>query len=351
MKIRILMFMFVFSNISVADEIDDLLHKTSSDLNKTMSGMTIDKVTKLRNTIYLNTDKREFIYGYKITDDSLDRYSFDWAYLKKNATNSFCTNPDLKVLLDLTTITMSYTGYDGTFLHEFNFSKNDCSYSDSSKLESKSGISNYNSKSTIINLGGNKVTISSPYGFHIENDNELIKILKTMFSSGEMSIKVILSPDIDSDRFRIMMVVTLSKFEDKNISKKEFKYLSKILVEQQYTLLSTVKDRVDKVVESSIGSINDSYNLNAEASIDEMTSMGVFIDKEDAVSMAVEVKAQISMDGYSDNTPQIATMSFLRIKNRLVVAYLYSDYIDGKDIAWAKSKTNELIDLLLKANN
>ena len=147
------------------------------------------------------------------------------------------------------------------------------------------------------------------------------------------------------------MVATLSKFEDKNISKKEFKYLSKILVEQQYTLLSTVKDRVDKVVESSIGSINDSYNLNAEASIDEMTSMGVFIDKEDAVSMAVEVKAQISMDGYSDNTPQIATMSFLRIKNRLVVAYLYSDYIDGKDIAWAKSKTNELIDLLLKVNN
>jgi hypothetical protein len=57
------------------------------------------------------------------------------------------------------------------------------------------------------------------------------------------------------------------------------------------------------------------------------------------------------MDEYSDDTPQIGTVSFLRIKNRLVLAYLYSDYIDSKDVIWAKSKTKELVDLLLKVNN
>jgi len=44
-------------------------------------------------------------------------------------------------------------------------------------------------------------------------------------------------------------------------------------------------------------------------------------------------------------------VSYLKIKNRLILVHLFSDYIDNKDILWAKSKTKEIVGLLLKVNN
>ena len=349
MKVRVLvlMFVFVFPAVSVADRIDDMLFEVSSKMNKEMSEMYIDKITKLRNTLYRNIDKREFMYFCRITDSSLDKNSIDWSLLKKIAINTWCTTPSQKPIFNLTTVTYSYTGYDGTFFHEYNFSKDDCNDSSNSKLEDKDDA---NLNSATIDVGGKDILVTAPYGFRIVNDQELISILKSMSPAENIEAEVFISPDVESERWRQLLIATFPGLKDKNISKRSFKFISKSLVEQQHTLLNKVKDKVDESLESGIRSVNDKYDLNAAGSIDEMTSFGVFIDKENVVSMAAEVKGKFSMDGYSDSTPQIVTMSFVRVKNRLIAAYVYSDYIDGKDVVWAKSKTKEFVSLLLKEN-
>jgi len=206
-------------------------------------------------------------------------------------------------------------------------------------------------ESKVINIGGKYITVSSPYGFHIETDKEMLEVLESLFPKDKVSLKVVISPNIDNEKYRSIMIATIPQLKDKNIFKEEYKYISKILVEQQYTMLNQYKDMVNEGVEYAATAFNNEFNNNTVASVDELTTLGVFIDKENVISMAVIVSGQITSDDFSDNTPQISTVSFLRIKNRLILAYLYSDYIDSKDILWAKSKTKELVELLLKVNN
>jgi len=206
-------------------------------------------------------------------------------------------------------------------------------------------------ESKVINIGGKYITVSSPYGFHIETDKEVLRVFKSMFPTDKMSLEVFISPNVDDSKHRYMFITTIPQLKSKDLSKKSYKFISKVLVDQQYTLMNTVKGEADKILQEGVATFNDEFDVNAEVSIDEITTLGVFLNKENAISMAVMIMGQFSMDEYSDDTPQIGTVSFLRIKNRLVLAYLYSDYIDSKDVIWVKSKTKELVDLLLKVNN
>ena len=347
----------MFIGNSYADEIDDMLQEVSSHINKTMGGMYIDEITKLQNTFYSNIDKREFTYVYTILDDSLESNLFDWSLIQGMAIRSFCTDPDMKEILDYTTIGMSYQKLDGTFLHKFNFSNKDCKKDKDTSSSLKSNIgTNYNNsnlRSTQVNLAGKRITIPAPYGFRIESDKEMIDVFSTLFPK-DFSIKAIIIPDeykyVD-DLSKYALVVSLIPFEQKTLSDKSFKSMSKIVVEQQYTPLNKIKGGIDKFLDAGIKNFNDKYDMDMDGSISEITSLGLFINKKDAFSLATIMEGEVSVAGEVDATPMVATISYLNLKNKLIVVYLYSDYIDSKDMVWIKSKTKEFVDLLLQANN
>jgi len=206
-------------------------------------------------------------------------------------------------------------------------------------------------ESKVINIGGKYITVSSPYGFHIETDKEILRMLKNLLPKDQISLEVAISPNIESEKYRAIMISTIPTLKNNNISNKSFKYFSKTLIEQQYTLLNEYKHKVNEFTDYAVKSLNNEFNNNTRVSLDELTALGVFINNDNAVSMAVVVNGQFASDNYSDNTPQISTVSYLKIKNRLLLVHLFSDYIDNQDILWAKSKTKEIVGLLLKVNN
>lgn len=349
----VLIFIALTSN-SFADEIDNILKEVSDYLNKEQSDTYVDRITKLRNTLYQKqAGKREFIYFYTITDNSLSKNSLDWDFLNNRSINIWCTDPEQREMLDLTSVTYSYSLPDGGFLNKINFSKDDCQ--DSSK-SGKSVNLDYTSnafftKSKQIDIGGKKITIKSPYGFYIEDSAEIIDFFEQIFPKEMIDVQAIILPKKNNEDFaRYIVVVSLSKFKG-YISDSRFDVLSKALVKQQYTLLNKVKDKTDKLVIDAMKNINDKYDMDASGSIDEMTSLGVFIDKDDAVSMAAIMEGQFSFDGEVDSTPMIGSVSYLNLKDRLVVFYVYDNYTDNKNLIWVKSKTKELVDLLLQVNN
>ena len=352
--LKIFLIFIAITGNSFADVIDDLLKKQSDNLNKEMSGMTLDRVTKIRNTIYQNNlGKREFTYFYLITDNSLDKYAFDWDFLKSNAINSWCTNPELRYVLDLTSVTFSYSLSDGKFLHKFNFSKDDCKDSSiSDNAVNLDYISNpVFTKSKQIDIGGKKITIKSPYGFYIENSKEIIDFFEQIYPKDIIEVQAIILPEKYDENFtRNIVVASLSNFKS-YVSDSQFDALSKVLVKQQYTLLSKVKDKTDKIIEDAMKNLNDNYDMEVSGSLDELTSLGLFINKDDAVSLAAIMEGQISFDGEVDSTPMIGSFSYLNLKGRLAVVYVYDEYIDNKNLIWVKSKTKELVDLLLEVNN
>ncbi len=352
--LRIFFIVFVFTNTSFADETDDLLQGISSEINKTMGGMSIDPITKLQNTLYRNLGKREFVYVYVITDDSVSSNSPGWTTIKNKATRSFCTDPEMKIFLDYTTVTMKYQKLNGMFLHKFNFSKNDCNESSYKSKKMDSDLDNRvnSTKSKVINIDDKRITVPSPYGFYIENDKEVLDLFKLIFPKDVITIQAIIFPEKYDDNFsRYIMIASMVEFEKQVLSDRKFKELSKFLVKQQYTLLNKVKGDIDKVLETGIKNFKDKYDMDVSGSIDETTSLGLFINKDNALSLAVIMEGQFSFDGDVDSTPMIATISYLNLKNRFVVAYVYNEYKDNKNLVWVKSKTRELVDLLLQANN
>lgn len=329
-----------------ADTVDDLLRGTSDELNKTISGMQVDQVTQLQGTFYQNFGKREFIYIYTITDGSLTKDSFDWEIVKDRVIQNFCTDPELKVFLDLTTISSRYNGLDGSFFYEFNFSKKEC----------KGGSNDKYSSSTpniaTINIGGEAIKIVSPNGYDIETRQDVVDLFIDSFSSDRIRFRVLIIPESESDldKGRSMAIATVPKFENK-ITQKRYSDFIDILVEQQQTLMDKATTIADKTLKKGFSNINNKYGTEMKVEVQDMSSLGAFISEKDVTSLAAIVDGEIYLEGGYDRTPQIVSMSVLRIKDRLVSAYVYSNYSTESDIAWVKSKTREFVNLLLKSNN
>ena len=150
---------------------------------------------------------------------------------------------------------------------------------------------------------------------------------------------------------RYITINSIKAFEKKNYSKESFKSISDAVVKNQHTFLRKTKKIIDTINKESIKRINDKYDININNRIDEATSLGLFHKRDNAVSLAAIVQGEVSMDGYIDDALQIMSMSILRIKGKILYVYVYSDYTGDIDIIWVKSKTRELVNLLLEVNN
>jgi len=206
--------------------------------------------------------------------------------------------------------------------------------------------------SKVVNIGGKYITIVSPYGFYIENDKDIADLFKDILPKDKVNIQALILPEkYDENDSRVIAVVSIIEIEKKNMSEKLFNILSRLLVEQQYTFLNKIKDSIDKLDETIRKNLKDKYDVEIYGSIDEATSLGVFINKKNAVGVTTIMEGRWVFEGEVDDVPMIGTMTYLNLKNRLVYAVVYKDYNDSKDVLWVKSKTKELVDLLLEVNN
>jgi hypothetical protein len=155
------------------------------------------------------------------------------------------------------------------------------------------------------------------------------------------------SPDFD----RYMFIQVHRELENKNISRADFREISTQLKAQQDTILDDVREDVGKIFDSASNQISKDYDVSLDMQLGDQKSLGVFLDQPNAVAFTSLVKYQGSLEGESFDYVMAGSTMLMKVKRRLLYVYLYSQYETQADVDWVESRTSELANLLLMANN
>lgn len=100
-------------------------NELASEVNAVMSNMQVDSITILRNAVCFPPATLNYYYDLTIvaTEDDID-----FAILKRNNTQTWCTDPNMRLLLDsLTSVAYTYRDKNGTYIGQYAIKKSECS--------------------------------------------------------------------------------------------------------------------------------------------------------------------------------------------------------------------------------
>jgi hypothetical protein len=139
------------------------------------------------------------------------------------------------------------------------------------------------------------------------------------------------------------LVEVLRRGEFMEVSAKDYKDVADRL-EQQF---GTVLDTAIKEGEDELNHRLKAMKLDdAKISLDKPVQLGCFFSKPDAYGTGIIMQVT-----KNENTTNVVTgIIFLRVKNRMLFAYLYSVYKDQETVKWVRKTTEDWADAILKAN-
>ena len=202
--------------------------------------------------------------------------------------------------------------------------------------------------SKVVDVGGKGITLKSPSGFHISNDSSVLEFWQTALD--KFSIRAAIVPNNGGDDSRSMVILTNPSSDKFNLTKDLFIDATRVLIRSQATLIESLKGEIKEFNEIASKKLKEKYGVNYKSSVDDSTKVNVFIDTDSAVSFFSIIEGSFSLASYVDNSPQVASISYLRLKDKLIVLNMYSAYRDIDDIVWIKKKTKEVVALLISAN-
>ena len=197
------------------------------------------------------------------------------------------------------------------------------------------------------------INVKTPSGFFESSyiDPEIEEMITMLFPRELLNVHSVLVPkDFYEKNDRYIILVTLTELNNINISKKDFKDLKDTLREEQFTLMNEILDDANKLIDSSVSDINSDWGTDINFSVNETTPLGVFIDSNKAISFNTIMNGNFSVSGDEENLLVVNSTTFIHIKNRLIIAYVYSNFNSSTDIIWLEAKTKELVELMLKVN-
>ena len=120
--------------------------------------------------------------------------------------------------------------------------------------------------------------------------------------------------------------------------------------EDRITELKAWKEKIDEEVEAGALRITNESGLKYKFQVGETTPLGVFIDNKKVISINTISNMKTSLEGTNYDFLQVGSSSMVFVKNKIIIAYIYSDVDSEKDIIWIEGKTKELVNLLIKNN-
>ena len=136
--------------------------------------------------------------------------------------------------------------------------------------------------------------------------------------------------------------------ENKSVSSAEFQDLTSTIKKLQKTLLQKIKD---KTADEVTNNFSEEYKIPVDIKIGEPVPLGTFVEQSDAYGFGNLMRYKVSSGEKEIEYDMVTGISFLRVKSRVLFAYVYCLYESEKDINWAKSKSIEWIDSMLKLNS
>jgi hypothetical protein len=204
-----------------------------------------------------------------------------------------------------------------------------------------------------IKVHNTEINVRAPDGFYESSYiDPLVSEIFSKLMPDDLRIHAILIPkDGMDDDSRYMVLVTVKEVEKLKLSQRMFdKEIRKIMREQQFTLMNSLKDEINDLFIEKSNTFSNDYDMNISLKTNEMTSLGVFLDNSDSIGFATIMNMEVSAEEYSDKSPIINATVFSKVKNKLIVIYIYSEYRSMKDVVWVKAKAKEFTSLLLINN-
>jgi len=84
----------------------------------------------------------------------------------------------------------------------------------------------------------------------------------------------------------------------------------------------------------------------AEVSLDKPVTLGVFFSKPEAIGFG----ALMNVNSGGTTQKMVLGMSFLRARNRILYAFVYTRYTGDESVAWVRTTSEQWTNAILKAN-
>ena len=204
-------------------------------------------------------------------------------------------------------------------------------------------------------IGDTTINVRTPSGFYESSyiNSEVLDIVKMVYPPEVYDIHAVLIPaDYDtSPSNRSIILASLKAIDAIDISKQDFIDIKDEFVNQQFTIMNSAMDTINEDLEDSMAKINEKYDTDINWSFNETTPLGVFMDEEDAMAFSVIMAGDFSKDYLEEGFFEINSLAAMNLNNRLVIAYVYSEFESNTDIIWVEAKTKELVGLFRMVNN
>jgi len=215
------------------------------------------------------------------------------------------------------------------------------------------GITYADARNFSIKVHNTEIDVRAPDGFYESSyiDPLALEIFSKLMPDDLHAHALLIPKEGMTDNNRYIGLVTVKAVERLKLSQRLFnKEIRKTMREEQFTLMNSLKDEVDDLFVEKSRSFSNDYDIEISLKLNETTPLGVFLDNSDSIGFATIMNMEVSADEYSEKAPLISATVFLRVKNKLVVIYVYSNYNSMKDVVWVKAKAKEFTSLLLSNN-
>lgn len=210
-------------------------------------------------------------------------------------------------------------------------------------------------------VGG--VTIQAPAleGFKEISDvsPEMMELAQAMVPPTNRLLGVYLS-DADHEKLvggeppafdRYVFIQVHRELEDKSLSGADFREIAAQLKTRQSTIQHEVEKQAGRLIDNASEKISESYDVSLDMELGEQRSLGIFLDRPNAVAFTSLVKYRGNLNGESFDYVMAGSTLLMKVRRRLLYAYVYSEYEGQADVDWVESRTTTLADRILAAND
>lgn len=210
-----------------------------------------------------------------------------------------------------------------------------------------------------IDLGGMPVSIPAPAGFHeiSQLSPKTRKLAEAVTPPDSRLLAVFVSED-DLGRImkyesptlgRSMFLQVSPRLEHLNVPDALFSQLVNQVKQEQDAFAKKGKEEIGPLLDDAAGKLSKEYGSPLKLEVGETVPLGVFMEKTNAVGFAVLQKYRVSANGQLDYLT-VGGASIMRVKGKILRAYVNSNYESPKDAEWVRSTLSTWVDQILATN-
>jgi hypothetical protein len=210
-------------------------------------------------------------------------------------------------------------------------------------------------QSTTIELGGKTIHAPAPSGFHeiSELSPGTRELAETMTPATNHLLAVFVT---EGDRGRILKGESpeLSRYmflqspkdaRPLDVSEAFFQQLAGEYKRQQAKLFESVKAKIGLEIDKALGE-----RYGASLRFGDQVPLGVFLDRPNVVGSAIFSKIQVSAAGSHRDELLVGAFSLMRVRERILFAYVYGRYGSQEDLEWVRSTSTAWVEQILHSN-